>query len=93
MSNVCMDKLAKLSHYCGFSKETDDDAAAVDKFLAALEELLKTCGFKRGSDLIEVKDYKKLTNMINADSINYSPSKTLSNKEIVRLLDEIRKGR
>lgn len=90
--NICMDKLAKLSIHCGFSKETDDEAVAADRFIAALEELLKTCGFERGCDLIDEKDYKKLVSMINADSINYSPPKTLSNKEIVRLLDEIRKG-
>lgn len=91
--NICMDKLAKLSAYCGFSKETEDKAAAVDRFIAALEDLLKTCGFERGCDLIDEKDYKKLTRMINSDSVNYSPPKTLSNKEIVRLLDEIRKGK
>ncbi len=53
----------------------------------------KNCGFERGYDLIDEKDYEKLTNMINADSINYSPPKTLSNKEIVRLLNEIKNGR
>lgn len=90
---ICMDKLAKLSIYCGFSKDTDENAAAADHFIAALEGLLKKCGFERGCDLIDEKDYKKLIKMINADSINYSPPKTLSNKEIVRLLDEIRKGR
>ena len=88
-----MDKLAELSIYCGFSKETVDEVAAADRFIAALEELLKNCSFERGCDLIDEKDYKKLIKMINADSINYSPPKTLSNKEIVRLLDEIRNGR
>ena len=43
--------------------------------------------------LMMQEEYKKLTNMINADSINYSPPKTLSNKEIVRLLNEIKNGR
>jgi alcohol dehydrogenase len=90
--NICKDKLAKLSLYCGFAKETDDPAAAADKFIAALEELLKTCGIERGCDLIDEKDYKKLVSMINTDSINYSPPKTLSDEEIVRLLEEIRKG-
>ncbi|AEV70212.1 iron-containing alcohol dehydrogenase [Acetivibrio clariflavus] len=90
--NICRDKLAQLSVYCGFSKETDDQEAAADSFVAALEELLETCGFERGCDLIDEKDYKKLIRMINADSINYSPPKTLNNKEIARLLDEIKKG-
>ena len=90
--NICRDKLAKLSIFCGYSKETDGEVAAVDSLITALEELLETCGFERGCDLIDEKDYKKLIKMINADSINYSPPKTLSNKDIVRLLDEIRNG-
>lgn len=73
---------AQLSIYCGFAKETDDEADAADKCITALEDLLKTCCFKRGCDLIDEKDYKKLINMINADSINYSLPKTLSSKEI-----------
>lgn len=91
--DICLDKLVKLSIYCGFSKETDDKSVAVDKLMAALEALMKTCGLEKGCALIEEKDYKKLTNMINADAINYSPSKTLSDKEIVGLIDEIRKGK
>jgi hypothetical protein len=47
-----MDKLAELSVYCGFAKETDDKAAAVDKFMAVLDDLLKTCGLEKGCDLI-----------------------------------------
>ena len=89
---ICIDKLAKLSIYCGFSNETVDKVAGADRFITALEELLKNCGIERSCDLIDEKDYKKLTKMINADSINYSPTKTLSDKEIVRLLDEIRMG-
>ena len=91
--NICKDKLAKLSVYCGFSKETDDEDTAVSRLIAAFEELLKTCGFERECEQLDKKDYKKLVNMINADSINYSPPKTLSDREIVLLLDEIRKGR
>ncbi len=87
---ICVEKLARLSIHCGFSDETDDVITAADKFLAALEELLKKCGLEGGCELVEVKDYKNLIKMINADSINYSPPKTLSNKEIQHLLDEIR---
>ena len=89
---ICKARLANLSVYCGFARETDDEAAAADKFIAALEQLLKACGFERGCDLIDDKDCKKLVSMINADSINYSPPKTLTNKEIVYLLEKIRKG-
>ena len=91
--NICRDKLAGLALYCGLARERDDQDTAADSFLGALEELLKSCGCERGCNLIEEKDYQKLTDMINADSTNYSPPKTLSNKEIARLLDEIRKGR
>jgi len=91
--DICKDKLAKLAIYCGFAEETDDKDAAADRLIAALEDLLETCGLERGCALLDRKDYKKLSRMINADSINYSPPKTLSNKEIERLLEEIRKGR
>jgi len=36
-----MAKLAKLSIYWGFSKESDDESTAADRFIAALEEQLK----------------------------------------------------
>lgn len=85
---ICMENLAELSIYCGFSKETDDKASAAEKFIAALRELLEKCGIEKGCDLIKKDDFKKLTKMINADSINYSPPKTLTNKEIVNLLFE-----
>lgn len=90
--DICMDKLAKLSMYCGFSKETEDEATAADRFITALKELLRICGFEKGCDLIDEKDYKRLVKMINVDSINYSPTKILSNEEVVCLLDEIRIG-
>lgn len=91
--NICADKLAGLARYCGIAGEADGSAAAADKFIAALDDLLSVCGFEQGCDLIDPKDYKKLIHMINADSMNYSPPKTLSNKEIAHLLDEIRKGK
>lgn len=91
--NICADKLAGLARYCGIAGEADGSAAAADKFIAALDDLLSVCGFEQGCDLIDQKDYKKLIHMINADSMNYSPPKTLSNKEIAHLLDEIRKGK
>lgn len=86
---ICMDKLAALSVYCGFSKETEDKSIASEKFITALEELLGKCGIEKDDDLIKEKDFKKLIKMINADSINYSPPKTLTNKEIVHLLNEV----
>lgn len=38
------------------------------------------------------EDYDKLVGMIDADSINYSPSRTFSDSEIRMLLDQIRRG-
>ena len=42
--------------------------------------------------LLDEKDYDRLTAMIDADSINYSPSRTFSDSEIRMLLDQIRRG-
>ena len=91
--NVCMEQLAELSVYFGFAKESDDKSASVDKFLAALEELLNRCGMAGGCDVLDEKDDKKRIGMIYKDSINDSPPKTLSGREIARLLDDIRKVR
>ncbi len=42
--------------------------------------------------LLSDSDYDKLTRMIDADSVNYSPSITLTDSEIRMLLDQIRRG-
>ncbi len=38
------------------------------------------------------EDYPQLVKMIDADSINYSPPKTFSDREITSLLGRIREG-
>jgi hypothetical protein len=50
------------------------------------------CGLEKGCDLLNTSDYDQLTEMIDADSINYSPSRTLTDSEIKMLLDQIRRG-
>lgn len=86
------DELSALSAHCRISSADDTKEEAADKFIAALSELLDRCGLEKGCHLIKEKDYKKLTRMIDADSINYSPSRTLSDSEIMMLLDRIRRG-
>lgn len=90
--NICQDKLVKLSQHCGLSKASDDPTMVVEYLLNALKKLLVQCGIENVCGVIKDVDYQHLIHMINADSINYSPPKTLTNKEIKYLLDEIRKG-
>ena len=89
---ICRDQLAELAVYCGLAAKTDSPEAAAESFLAALRGLLETCGLEKGCAELAEKDYPRLVKMIDADSINYSPSKTLSDREIRELLDRIRTG-
>ena len=70
----------------------DSPEAASDSMLLALKELLDTCGLEKGCPMLQEADYDRLTGMIDADSINYSPSRTLTDSEIRMLLDQIRRG-
>lgn len=88
----CLAKLADLSRYCNFAEEGDLPDVAADKFFAALSGLLELCGLEKGCSAIKGSDYDKLVKMIDADSINYSPSKTLTDYEIKLLLDQIKEG-
>ena len=86
---ICRKKLSELSVYCGFAEDED---GAEDIFIAKLKELLELCGLEKGCSAIEEEDHEKLIRMIDADSINYSPSKTFSDREIEELLIRIGKG-
>ena len=57
-----------------------------------IRQLLDRCALEKKCDLIKTSDYERLTKMINADSINYSPSRTFTDNEIRMLLDQIRRG-
>ena len=84
-------QLAALYSYCNPGRKADTVQAA-DRFILEVGNLLKTCGLEKGCELLKVDDYEKLTKMINADSINYSPSRTFSDNEIRMILDQIRRG-
>ena len=90
--DVCAEKLAALSAYCGFADETDEPSAAADKFIARLAKLMKDCGVEGGFDNLDEGDRETLVRMIDNDSINYSPPKTFTDNEIVAILDRIGRG-
>ncbi len=90
--DIRREEMAALSEHCGFAGPGDSREEAADKFLKALQGLLDTCGLEKECRLLQEKDYDRLTGMIDADSINYAPSKTLKDQEIRILLDQIRKG-
>ena len=90
--NIRYDELAALAVHCSLADESEPKEQAADKLILALKELLDKCGLERGCSLLSESDYDKLTGMIDADSINYSPSRTFGDSEIRMLLDLIRRG-
>lgn len=90
--NIRYSEMAALASHCGLAKEDEPKEAAADKLILALKELLDKCGLEKGCSLLSEDDYDRLTDMIDADSINYSPSRTFSDSEIRMLLDQIRRG-
>ena len=90
--DVCAEKLAALAVCCGFAAETDEPSAAAEAFIAKLAGLLRLCGVEGGFEPLNDGDYDTLVHMIDNDSINYSPPKTFTDKEIVAILDRIRRG-
>nr|AHF25166.1 iron-containing alcohol dehydrogenase [uncultured bacterium Contig87] len=85
-------EMAELARHCGLAGDSDSQEEAADKLITAIRELLDRCGLEKKCEALREKDYAKLTRMINADSINYSPSRTLTDSEIKMLLDQIRRG-
>lgn len=85
-------ELAELAVWCGLAEKTASSEEAADAMVDALRKLLARCGLEKGCPDLREEDYPQLVRMIDADSINYSPSRTLSDKEITALLDRIRKG-
>ncbi len=90
--DLCIDRLAALSRYCGCADETAEPAQAADRFLEALQKLLTDCGLEPGCAAIQEADTEKLIRMVDADSINYSPPKTFRDEELKEILDHIRRG-
>ena len=90
--DVCSKKLAALSKFCGLADINADEETAADALIEALRGLLELCGLPHGCSKLDPKDYDKLIRMIDADSINYSPPVTFTDREIRALLRQIRKG-
>ncbi len=90
--NLRYDAMAALAVHCGLAEGSDPKEDAADRLIEALRQLLDRCGLEHGCKLLSEEDYDKLTGMIDADSINYSPSRTFSDAEIRMLLDQIRRG-
>ena len=88
----CLIKLWNLAVWCGISKQEDLPEEAADRMIEALRRLLEKCGLEKGCVELREKDYPQLVRMIDEDSINYSSSQTFSDREIIQLLDRIRKG-
>ena len=89
---LCYDRMAALAVHCGLAEKDAPRQAAADSLILALKRLLEQCGLESGCALLREEDYDKLTAMIDADSINYSPPRTFSDSEIRMLLDQIRRG-
>lgn len=90
--DYCKDKIAELAKYCEIASADDDIDTSGDKFMNRLKEFLIACGFSNGVSAIKEEDYKMLIKNINADSINYSPAKTFKDKDIIKILEEIKGG-
>ena len=90
--NQRYEEMAALAVYCGLAEASCPEDRASDLLILALKKLLEDCGLEQGCAQLQEQDYERLTDMINADSINYSPSRTLTDSEIRMLLDQIRRG-
>ena len=90
--NIRYDALKALAVYCGIAREAEEKEAAADRMIVALRRLLVRCGLENSCEPLKQEDYDKLVGMIDADSVNYSPSRTFSDAEIRMLLDQIRRG-
>ena len=90
--DICLDRLAALAVYCGRAEETESEEAAAENLLATLRKLLTDCGLEKGCAAIREEDTEELLRLVNADSINYSPPKTFSDRELTEILDHIRRG-
>ena len=87
--HVCAERIAVMARYCGFADDTCSDEEAAIVFVERLAALIRLCEFDFKPGFIPQEDYKELIHMIDSDSINYSPPKTLTDGEIRQLLEEI----
>lgn len=90
MQELCRSKLTALARHCGCTAADRSDEEAVRTLLQRLSELIALCGYDGPFEMLKKEDYPALIRAVNADSINYSPPKTLTDQEIVTVLDQIR---
>ena len=86
---ACQRKYAVMARYCGLATEKTDYQEAAERFLKAIEDLMVTCGLDKLQSPVKASDHEELTRMVAADSINYSAPLTLSNEDILKILQSI----
>lgn len=84
---VCLKDLARLAEVCGIQQQ--DEETAAEQFLQALDTLIVDCGIQRNGAILQRNDFQHLVRLIAADSINYSPKTTFSDKDILKVLEMI----
>lgn len=87
---LCSESLYELALYCRLADNKTAKDAAIGCLFDRISGLLKQCGFTGGLSALKEADYPELVREIDADSINYSPVKTMSDREILSILDTIR---
>ena len=86
---ACERKYAVMARYCGLATAKTDNKEAAERFLKAIEDLMVTCGLDQLESPVQASDHEELTRMVAADSINYSAPLTLSNEDILKILQSI----
>jgi len=84
----CLKPLATAAVYCGLANETADLEYAADKLLDTIAELIEKCNLPTHIAIPDT-DVKELTQMIEADSISYTPPVIMKCLEIKQILEEI----
>lgn len=84
---ACIKDLARLAEVCGIQQQ--DEETAAEQFLQALDTLIVDCGIQRNGAILQRNDFQHLVRLIVADSINYSPKTTFSDKDILKVLEMI----
>lgn len=89
---ISEEPLFELAQHCGCAGNETEKSAVIDRLLERIYNLLAAGGFLGGLAVLDEADYPQLLRLINADSINYSPAKTLKDREIISILNEIKRG-
>lgn len=90
---VCRGRMSELAAACGVSSPAEDSFTSSDRFLDALEALLKKCRLDVSGSVVRREDYEAIISLVKRDAINYSSPVVLNRMEITHILEEIRKIR